>query len=149
VRDKRGNCDCHGLGIRGNSPALPERAFPAPSAQLRESCCSRLFWGCNHPLVRRGSLSIATGRLSVRDAQGLRSKFGIGGGCSINVVADSIASTPKATIDVRTVSGIGVIYTCERETSNCATTAELPPMPGAGEGRQHHPQQRYPSGGKQ
>jgi len=55
-----------------------------------------------------GSLSIATGRLSVRDGAvvGVQS-LGRGAGGSINVVADSIALNNQAIIDGTSVSGIG------------------------------------------
>jgi len=55
-----------------------------------------------------GSLSIATGRLSVRDGAvvGVQS-LGRGAAGSINVVADSIALNNQAIIDGTSVSGIG------------------------------------------
>jgi large exoprotein involved in heme utilization and adhesion len=55
-----------------------------------------------------GSLSIATGRFSLRDgaAIGVQS-YGTGAAGSINVVADSIALNTKATIDGTSVSGTG------------------------------------------
>jgi filamentous hemagglutinin family protein len=55
-----------------------------------------------------GSLSIATGRLSVRDGAAVSvQSFGTGAAGSINVVADSIALNTQATIDGTTLSGIG------------------------------------------
>jgi large exoprotein involved in heme utilization and adhesion len=55
-----------------------------------------------------GSLSIATGRLSVRDGAAVSVQSdGTGAAGSINVVADSIALNTQATIDGRTESGIG------------------------------------------
>ncbi|MEG3960455.1 S-layer family protein, partial [Microcoleus sp. herbarium2] len=55
-----------------------------------------------------GSLSIATGRLSVRDGALVSvQSFGTGAAGSINVVADSIALNTKGTIDGRSVSGTG------------------------------------------
>jgi large exoprotein involved in heme utilization and adhesion len=55
-----------------------------------------------------GSLSVATGRLSVRDGAviGVQSD-GAGAAGSINVVADSIALNTKAIIDGRSLSGTG------------------------------------------
>ena len=55
-----------------------------------------------------GSLSIAAGRLSVRDGAAVSVlSNGRGAAGSINVVADSIALNTKATIDATTESGIG------------------------------------------
>src|SRR6476661_3328074 len=55
-----------------------------------------------------GSLSIATGRFSVRDGALVSVKsYGTGAAGSINVVADSIALNTKATIDGTTESGTG------------------------------------------
>ena len=55
-----------------------------------------------------GSLSIATGRLSVRDGAAVSvQSLGTGAAGSINVVADSIALNTKGTIDGTTVSGTG------------------------------------------
>jgi large exoprotein involved in heme utilization and adhesion len=55
-----------------------------------------------------GSLSIATGRLSVRDGAGVGvQSLGRGAAGSINIVADSIALNTKATIDGTSVSGTG------------------------------------------
>jgi large exoprotein involved in heme utilization and adhesion len=66
------------------------------------------FFRLQSPSGAAGSLSIATGRLSVRDGAlvGVQS-LGPGAAGSINVVADSIALNTRATIDGRTVSGIG------------------------------------------
>jgi len=55
-----------------------------------------------------GSLSIATGRLSIRDRAGVGvQSYGRGAAGSINVVADSIALNSQATIDGTSVSGTG------------------------------------------
>jgi filamentous hemagglutinin family protein len=55
-----------------------------------------------------GSLSIATGRLSLRDGAGVGvQSLGRGAAGSINIVADSIALNTKATIDGTSVSGTG------------------------------------------
>jgi large exoprotein involved in heme utilization and adhesion len=55
-----------------------------------------------------GSLSIATGRLSVRDGAAVSvQSLGTGAAGSINVVADSIALNTKGTIDGTTESGTG------------------------------------------
>ncbi len=55
-----------------------------------------------------GSLSIATGRLSLRDGAGVSvQSLGRGAAGSINIVADSIALNTKATIDGTSLSGTG------------------------------------------
>jgi filamentous hemagglutinin family protein len=55
-----------------------------------------------------GSLSIATGRLSIRDGAGVGvQSFGRGAAGSIDIVADSIALNTEATIDGTSVSGTG------------------------------------------
>jgi large exoprotein involved in heme utilization and adhesion len=55
-----------------------------------------------------GSLSIATGRLSIRDRAGVGvQSYGRGAAGSINVVADSIALNTKGTIDGTSLSGTG------------------------------------------
>jgi large exoprotein involved in heme utilization and adhesion len=55
-----------------------------------------------------GSLSIATGRLSVRDGAAVSVQSeGTGAAGSINVVADSIALNTQATIDATNLFGIG------------------------------------------
>ncbi|MEG4290495.1 filamentous hemagglutinin N-terminal domain-containing protein [Microcoleus sp. D2B6] len=55
-----------------------------------------------------GSLSIATGRLSLRDGAGVSvQSLGTGAAGSINIVADSIALNTKATIDGTSLSGTG------------------------------------------
>jgi hypothetical protein len=66
------------------------------------------FFRLQPPSGAAGSLSIATGRLSVRDgaAVGVQS-LGTGAAGSINVVADSIALNTKATIDATNLLGIG------------------------------------------
>jgi len=55
-----------------------------------------------------GSLSIATGRFSVRDGAVVSvQSYGIGAAGSINVVADSIALSTKASIDATNLLGTG------------------------------------------
>jgi large exoprotein involved in heme utilization and adhesion len=64
--------------------------------------------GLQPPSGAAGSLSIAAGRLSVRDGAAVSvQSYGTGAAGSINVVADSIALNTKATIDGTTESGIG------------------------------------------
>jgi large exoprotein involved in heme utilization and adhesion len=69
---------------------------------------SPLLLGVQPASGAAGSLSVATGRLSVRDgAQVGVQSFGTGAAGSINVVADSIALNTKAIIDGRSLSGTG------------------------------------------
>jgi large exoprotein involved in heme utilization and adhesion len=66
------------------------------------------FFGQQPASGAAGSLSIATGRLSVRDGAAVSvQSLGSGAAGSINVVADSIALNTKGTIDGTTESGIG------------------------------------------
>jgi large exoprotein involved in heme utilization and adhesion len=66
------------------------------------------FFGLEPASGAAGSLSIATGRLSVRDGAVVSvQSFGTGAAGSINVVADSIALNTQGIIDGTTVSGIG------------------------------------------
>jgi len=66
------------------------------------------FFGLEPASGAAGSLSIATGRFSVRDGAVVSVKsYGTGAAGSINVVADSIALNTQGTIDGTTESGIG------------------------------------------
>src|SRR4028118_1799628 len=82
----------------------------SPSAIVTASGDLRIqtLLGLQPPSGAAGSLSIATGRLSVRDGAAVSvQSYGTGAAGSINVVADSIALNTKATIDGTSVSGIG------------------------------------------
>jgi large exoprotein involved in heme utilization and adhesion len=80
-----------------------------PSAIITASVdLSPTLLGLQPPSGAAGSLSIATGRLSLRDGAGVGvQSLGTGAAGSINIVADSIALNTKATIDGTTVSGTG------------------------------------------
>jgi large exoprotein involved in heme utilization and adhesion len=66
------------------------------------------FFSLQPPSGAAGSLSITTGRLSVRDGAGVGvQSLGTGAAGSINVVADSIVLNTKATIDATNLLGIG------------------------------------------
>jgi filamentous hemagglutinin family protein len=82
--------------------------FPSTLGTASGDLLYQTVLGLQPPSGAAGSLSIATGRLSVRDgaAVGVQS-YGTGAAGSINVVADSIALNTKATIDGTTESGIG------------------------------------------
>jgi large exoprotein involved in heme utilization and adhesion len=69
---------------------------------------SQILLGLQPASGAAGSLSIATGRLSVRDGAAVSvQSYGRGAAGSINVVADSIALNTKATIDGTSLSGTG------------------------------------------
>jgi filamentous hemagglutinin family protein len=69
---------------------------------------SKTLLGLQRASGAAGSLSITTGRLSVRDGAAVSvQSLGTGVAGSMNVVADSIALNTKATIDGTSLSGIG------------------------------------------
>jgi large exoprotein involved in heme utilization and adhesion len=69
---------------------------------------TQTFVGLDPASGAAGSLSIATGRLIVRDGALVSvQSYGTGAAGSINVVADSIALNTKATIDGTSLSGTG------------------------------------------
>jgi len=69
---------------------------------------SKTLLGLQRASGAAGSLSITTGRLSVRDGAAVSvQSLGTGAAGSMNVVADSIALNTQATIDGTSVSGIG------------------------------------------
>ena len=80
-----------------------------PSAITTSSVdLSRILLGLQPASGAAGSLSIATGRFSVRDGAAVSvQSYGTGAAGSINVVADSITLNTQATIDGRSVSGTG------------------------------------------
>jgi large exoprotein involved in heme utilization and adhesion len=82
--------------------------FPSVIATASGDLDSPDFLGLQPASGAAGSLSIATGRLSVRDGAVVSvQSYGTGAAGSINVVADSIALNTKATIDATSLSGIG------------------------------------------
>jgi large exoprotein involved in heme utilization and adhesion len=82
--------------------------FPSAIITASGDVESQNFFGLPPASGAAGSLSIATGRLSVRDGAlvSVQSE-GTGAAGSINVVADSIALNTKATIDGTSLSGTG------------------------------------------
>jgi len=82
--------------------------FPSTIGTASGDLLYQTVLGLQPPSGAAGSLSIATGRLSVRDGAvvGVQS-YGTGAAGSINVVADSIALNTKGIIDGTTESGIG------------------------------------------
>jgi large exoprotein involved in heme utilization and adhesion len=82
-----------------------------------------------------GSLSIATGRFSVRDGALVSVQSdGTGAAGSINVVADSIALNTKATIDGTTVSGTGANINLRARDIQLRDSSRITTDARAGEG---------------
>ncbi|MEG3970915.1 filamentous hemagglutinin N-terminal domain-containing protein [Microcoleus sp. T2B6] len=82
--------------------------FPSTIGTASGDLLYQTLLGLQPPSGAAGSLSIATGRLSVRDgATASVQSYGTGSAGSINVVTDSIALNNKGSIDGTTVSGIG------------------------------------------
>ncbi|MEG4534182.1 two-partner secretion domain-containing protein [Microcoleus sp. D2_18a_D3] len=82
--------------------------FPSTIGTASGDLLYQTLLGLQPPSGAAGSLSIATGRLSVRDGAAVSvQSYGTGAAGSINVVTDSIALNNKGSIDGTTVSGIG------------------------------------------
>jgi large exoprotein involved in heme utilization and adhesion len=82
--------------------------FPSAIVTASGDLLYQTLLGLQPPSGAAGSLSIATGQLSVRDGAAVSvQSFGTGAAGSINVVADSIALNTKGTINGTTESGIG------------------------------------------
>ncbi|WP_445245713.1 filamentous hemagglutinin, partial [Microcoleus sp. OTE_8_concoct_300] len=82
-----------------------------------------------------GSLSIAAGRLSVRDGALVSVKsYGTGAAGSINVVADSIALNTKGTIDGTSVSGTGANINLQARDIQLRRNSRITTDARAGEG---------------
>jgi large exoprotein involved in heme utilization and adhesion len=82
--------------------------FPSGIVTTSGDLLAQTVLGLEPPSGAAGSLSIATGRLSVRDGAAVSVQSdGTGAAGSINVVADSIALNTQATIDGTSLSGIG------------------------------------------
>jgi filamentous hemagglutinin family protein len=82
-----------------------------------------------------GSLSIATGRFSVRDGAVVSvQSYGIGAAGSINVVADSIALSTKASIDATNVSGTGGNINLRSQDIQLRDNSRITAVGGGGSG---------------
>jgi large exoprotein involved in heme utilization and adhesion len=82
--------------------------FPSGIFTTSGELLAQAFFGLEPASGAAGSLSIATGRLSVRDGAAVSVQSeGTGAAGSINVVADSIALNTQATIDATNLFGIG------------------------------------------
>jgi len=96
---------------------------------------SPTFLGLQRPSGAAGSLSIATGRLSVRDGAtiGVQS-YGTGAAGSINVVADSIALNTKGIIDATNLFGIGGNINLRSRDIQLRSNSRITAVGGGGEG---------------
>jgi len=87
------------------------------------------------PSGAAGSLSIATGSLSVRDGAAVSvQSYGTGAAGSINVVADSIALNTKGKIDGTTVSGTGANINLLARDIQLGNNSRITTDAGAAEG---------------
>ncbi len=93
------------------------------------------LFGLQAPSGVAGSLSIATGRLSVRDGATVSvQSFGAGAAGSINVVANSIALDNKSSIDGTTVSGIGANINLRSRDTQLRRNSRITTDAGAADG---------------
>ncbi len=93
------------------------------------------FFRLPPPSGAAGNLSIATGRLSVRDGAAVSvESSGTGAAGSINVVADSIALNTKATIDGTSVSGTGANINLRSRDIQLRGNSRITTDAGAAEG---------------
>jgi large exoprotein involved in heme utilization and adhesion len=91
--------------------------------------------GLQPPSGAAGSLSIAAGRLSVRDGAAVSvQSYGTGAAGSINVVADSIALNTKGKIDGTTVSGTGANINLRSRDIQLRGNSRITTDAGAAEG---------------
>ncbi|MEG3960032.1 filamentous hemagglutinin, partial [Microcoleus sp. herbarium2] len=82
--------------------------FPSFLATASGDLLLQNIFGVEAPSGAAGSLSITTGRLSIREGAAVSvESLGTGAAGSINVVADSIALNTQATIDGRSLSATG------------------------------------------
>jgi filamentous hemagglutinin family protein len=109
--------------------------FPSTLGTASGDLLYQTVLGLQPPSGAAGSLSIATGRLSVRDgaAVGVQS-YGTGAAGSMNVVADSIALNTKGTIDGTTESGIGANINLRSRDIQLRDNSRITTDAGAGSG---------------
>jgi len=111
------------------------QGFPSLIVTASGDLPTQNLFGLQSPSGAAGSLSIATGRLSVRDGAvvGVQS-LGRAAAGSINVVADSIALNTKGTIDGTSVSGTGANINLRSRDIQLRDNSRITTDAGAGAG---------------
>ncbi len=109
--------------------------FPSTIGTASGDLLYQNFFGLEPASGAAGSLSITTGRLSVRDGAAVSvQSYGTGSAGSINVVADSIALNTQATIDGTTVSGTGANINLRSRDIQLRRNSRITTDAGAAEG---------------
>jgi large exoprotein involved in heme utilization and adhesion len=108
--------------------------FPSAIVTASGDLLYQMF-GQQPPSGAAGSLSIATGRLSLRDGAVVSvQSYGIGAAGSINVVADSTALNTKGTIDATNVSGTGGNINLRSQDIQLRDNSRITAVGGGGSG---------------
>jgi len=109
--------------------------FPSTLSTASGDLLIQTLFRLQPPSGAAGSLSIATGRLSVRDGAGVSvPSFGTGTAGSINVVADSIALNTRGRIDGTTRLGTGANITLQARDIQLLNNSRITTDALAGEG---------------
>jgi filamentous hemagglutinin family protein len=109
--------------------------FPSTLSTASGDFLIQNLFGLQSPSGAAGSLSIATGRLTVRDGAGVSvQSFGTGAAGSINVVADSIALNTKGSIDGTTRLGTGANITLRARDIQLRNNSRISSDAGGTEG---------------
>ena len=134
-----------GAGAGGNVTVTADKSveiagattdgFPSLIATASGDVVLQTFFGLQPGSGAAGSLSIATGRLSVRDGAVVSvQSLGTGAAGSINFVADSIALNTKATIDATNVSGTGGNISLRAQDIQLRRNSRITAVGGRGDG---------------
>jgi len=134
-----------GAGAGGNVTVTADKSveiagattdgFPSLIATASGDVVLQTFFGLQPGSGAAGSLSIATGRLSVRDGAVVSvQSLGTGAAGSINVVADSIALNTKATIDATNISGTGGNISLRAQDIQLRRNSRITAVGGGGDG---------------
>jgi filamentous hemagglutinin family protein len=147
VRDGAGiGASTLGVGQGGNVTVTASEAveiagttrdarFPSTLGTASGDLLYQTELGLQPPSGAAGSLSIAAGRLSVRDGAAISvQSYGTGAAGSINVVADSIALNTKGKIDGTTVSGTGANINLRSRDIQLRGNSRITTDAGAAEG---------------